>query len=377
MKRKVNIAVLVSGGGTNLQALIDAQRSGIIVSGEIKVVISSKTGAYALMRAKSAGIPAFTVERKECSSTSEFEEKIIGILKDNDIEGIILAGFLSILSEDFTRRYSNRIINVHPALIPSFCGKGFYGLKVHEQALKKGVKVSGATVHLVNEICDGGEILAQRAVQVKDSDTPETLQKRIMEQAEWKLLPVATEKLCRRILNQKKPETPEVMLKKWDIHDAPVLADMVSRIDRRYLSNRIPDPYTEADAIWFITEMVQKSEADSSGIFKKIIVDGKVVGSISVKKRHGLHSNVGKVGYYLIPEYHSMGIMTEAVKMICAEALSKLSIKRIEGSTFESNIASQRVLEKAGFEFEGVLKDSLFKNGRYYNECVYGMVKGE
>ena len=171
-----------------MQALIDAEKSGVLTSGEIVCVISSKAGAYALERAKNAGIDAVTVSRKDCRDLSEFEAGIVKALEDHGAEVIILAGFMSILSEDFTKRYANRIINVHPALIPSFCGKGYYGLKVHEEALKKGVKVSGATVHLVNEVCDGGEILAQKAVEVKEGDTPEKLQRRIMEQAEWKLL---------------------------------------------------------------------------------------------------------------------------------------------------------------------------------------------
>ena len=377
MQKKVKIAVLVSGGGTNLQALIDAQSSGILVSGEIVCVISSKAGAYALERAKKAGIDAVTVSRKDCRDLAEFEAGIIAALEEHKAEIIILAGFMSILSEDFTRRYANRIINVHPALIPSFCGKGYYGLKVHEEALKKGVKVSGATVHLVNEICDGGEILAQKAVEVKDSDTPETLQRRIMEQAEWKLLPEAAEKLCRRILNEKKPETPSFTLRKWELSDAKALAESIGKIDRKYLSERMPDPYTEKDAEWFITEMAQKGEAENTGVFCGIVVDGKAVGNISVEKLSGLRSNVGVIGYYLIPEFYGRGIMTAAAKMICAEAFEKLDISRIEGTVFEPNIGSRRVLEKAGFELEGVLKNSFCKNGKLYNECIYGSVKGD
>lgn len=377
MERKVKIAVLVSGGGTNLQALIDAQQSGILVSGEIVCVISSKAGAYALERAKKAGIDAVTVSRKDCRDLEEFESGIIKALTAHNAEVIILAGFMSILSEDFTKRYSNRIINVHPALIPSFCGKGYYGLKVHEEALKKGVKVSGATVHLVNEVCDGGEILAQKAVEVKDGDTPETLQRRIMEQAEWKLLPEAAEKLCRRILNEKKPETPSFTLRKWELSDTEALAEMVGKIDRKYLSDRLPNPYTEKDAEWFITEMVQKGEAENTGVFYGIVVDGKPVGSISVEKGSGLRSNVGVIGYYLIPEFYGRGIMTAAAKMICAEAFERLDISRVEGTIFEPNIGSRRVLEKAGFELEGVLKDAFYKNGKLYNEYVYGLTKGE
>ena len=368
------IAVLVSGGGTNLQALIDAQGSGVLVSGEIVCVISSKAGAYALERAKNAGIDAVTVPRKELGP-EEFEAGIISAIEAHGAEVIILAGFMSILSEEFTKKYANRIINVHPALIPSFCGKGYYGLRVHEEALKKGVKVSGATVHLVNEVCDGGEILAQKAVEVKDGDTPETLQRRIMEQAEWKLLPEAAEKLCRRILNGKKPETPEITLRKWEISDAKALAEMVGKIDRKYLSDRMPNPYTEKDAEWFITEMAQKSEAEKTGVFYEIVVDGKAAGSISVEKRSGLRSGAGVIGYYLIPEYYGRGIMTEAVKRICAEAFRKLGLVRIEGTVFEPNIGSRRVLEKAGFELEGILKDAFFKYGKYFNEYIYGLTE--
>ena len=193
---KTKIAVFVSGGGTNLQALIDAQASGIIKSGEIVLVLSSNPKAYALERAKNAGIKGVTVSRKECADAGEFEAKIIAELEKSGAELIVLAGFMSILSADFTRRYENRIINVHPSLIPSFCGKGFYGLAVHEAALKYGVKVSGATVHYVNGVVDGGRIIKQKAVYINDDDTPETLQKRIMEEAEWKILPEAIEEIC-------------------------------------------------------------------------------------------------------------------------------------------------------------------------------------
>ncbi len=191
-----DIAVLVSGGGTNLQALIDAQKSGIIKSGKIKLVVSNNANAYALTRAKDNGINTATVLKKECSSQAEFEQKIIDILKENDIDLIVLAGFMSILSVNFTDTFRDRIINVHPSLIPSFCGEGFYGLRVHEAALSKGVKVTGATVHFVNEIPDGGNIIVQKAVDVFEGDTPEILQKRVMEQAEWKILPAATELVC-------------------------------------------------------------------------------------------------------------------------------------------------------------------------------------
>ena len=198
-----NIAVFVSGGGTNLQALIDAQKAGIIHSGEIKVVIASREGVYALERAKKAGIPAMAVQKKDFPSQQDYEQKLIDVLESYDIDMIVLAGFLSILSRDFIRHYRNRIINVHPSLIPSFCGKGYYGLKVHEAALSYGVKVTGATVHYVNEVPDGGQIIYQKAVDIQPDDTPETLQRRVMEQAEWILLPRATEKVCSDIVKEK------------------------------------------------------------------------------------------------------------------------------------------------------------------------------
>lgn len=196
---KTKIAVFVSGGGTNLQALIDAEQSGIISNGEITLVLSSSPDAYALTRAKKAGIKTCVVSRKELTSQKEFEEKIINALEEEKIEMIVLAGFMSILSENFTSRYRNRIINVHPSLIPSFCGKGFYGLRVHKAALEYGVKVTGATVHFVNEIPDGGKIILQKAVEIKDHDTPETLQLRVMQQAEWKILPEATDIVAKEI----------------------------------------------------------------------------------------------------------------------------------------------------------------------------------
>ena len=198
---KTKIAVLVSGGGTNLQALIDAQNSGIINSGEIVAVISNKPDVYALTRASNAGIKGYVANKKELGKG--FEDELVRILTEVKADIIILAGFMCILSENFTKRYPNRIINVHPALIPSFCGEGFYGLHVHEAALEKGVKVTGATVHFVNEICDGGEIIAQKAVEVLEGDTPETLQRRVMEQAEWIILPLAAEKVSAQIMKQK------------------------------------------------------------------------------------------------------------------------------------------------------------------------------
>lgn len=202
MNNKVNIAVLVSGGGTNLQALIDAQKSGIITSGEIKLVVSSNKNAYALKRAENAGIKTAVCERKDFSQ-KEFEESILNALEKEKIEVIVLAGFMSILSADFVKRYPERIINVHPSLIPSFCGEGFYGLRVHKAALDYGVKVTGATVHFVNEIPDGGRIIIQKAVDIEENDTPEILQKRVMENAEWIILPAAAEKVCKEIKERK------------------------------------------------------------------------------------------------------------------------------------------------------------------------------
>ena len=202
--QKAKIAVLVSGGGTNLQALIDSQKSNIIKSGEIVLVVSNNPNAYAITRASLAGIPSVIVSKKELGSQEAFEEKLIGVLEENGIELIILAGFMSILSESFTSRYPKRIINVHPSLIPSFCGKGFYGLRVHEEALKKGVKVTGATVQYVNEIPDGGEIILQRSVSVKRNETPESLQQKVMRQAEWKILPKAAELVSNEIIKSRK-----------------------------------------------------------------------------------------------------------------------------------------------------------------------------
>ena len=192
----LRIAVLVSGGGTNLQALIDAEKSGIIKNGKIELVLSSKEGVYALERAKNANIKTEVVERKDYSDIEAYSQKLIDVLKENNIDLIVLAGFMTIISESVSRAFENKIVNVHPALIPSFCGKGFYGLHVHEAALSKGVKLSGATVHFVTEVCDGGPIIMQKAVEVKDDDTPETLQRRIMEEAEWKILPEAVSLIC-------------------------------------------------------------------------------------------------------------------------------------------------------------------------------------
>ena len=202
MNNKVNLAVLVSGGGTNLQALIDAQKNGIITSGEIKLVVSSNKNAYALKRAENAGIKTAVCERKGFSQ-KEFEDNILNALEKEKIEVIVLAGFMSILSADFVKRYPDKIINVHPSLIPSFCGEGFYGLRVHKAALDYGVKVTGATVHFVNERPDGGRIIMQKAVEIKENDTPEALQKRVMENAEWIILPAAAEKVCKEIKERK------------------------------------------------------------------------------------------------------------------------------------------------------------------------------
>ena len=200
---KTRIAVLVSGDGTNLQALIDAEKSGVLKSGEIVLVLSNKPGANSLKRAADAGIRTETVENKDFSDRSAFEAEIISRLEQSGAELIILAGFMCILSADFTARYPKRIINVHPSLIPSFCGEGFYGLRVHEAALERGVRVTGATVHYVNEITDGGEIILQKAVEVKEGDTPEILQRRVMEEAEWLLLPRAAELVSKRIIREK------------------------------------------------------------------------------------------------------------------------------------------------------------------------------
>ena len=200
---KIRIAVLVSGGGTNLQALIDAQANGSLQSGEIALVVSNKPGAYALERAKRAGIETLTLTRTDCGSQEGFETALMEALDSRKIGLIVLAGFMSILSASFTGHYENRMINIHPSLIPSFCGKGYYGLRVHEAALAYGVKVTGATVHYVNEVPDGGKILLQKAVSVEPGDTPETLQRRVMEQAEWRILPEAAEMVSAELLNDK------------------------------------------------------------------------------------------------------------------------------------------------------------------------------
>ena len=201
--KKIKVAVLVSGGGTNLGALIAAEKKGIITSGEISLVISNKVGAYALERARMVGIEALTVTKAECGSQEAFEDRLLEELRSRGIELIVLAGFMAILSERFTSAYKDRIINVHPSLIPSFCGKGFYGLRVHEAALEYGVKVTGATVHYVNEIPDGGKIILQKSVEIQDGDTPELLQKRVMEEAEWIILPKACELVSKKLLAER------------------------------------------------------------------------------------------------------------------------------------------------------------------------------
>ena len=200
---KTRIAVLVSGGGTNLQALIDAQKAGKLHSGEIVLVVSNVKDAYALTRAENAGIPGVTLTKKACGGQAGFEAALLALLQKESIDLIILAGFLSILSADFTSKYPERILNIHPSLIPSFCGAGFYGLKVHEAALSYGVKVTGATVHYVNEIPDGGKIILQKAVDILPDDTPEILQRRVMEQAEWILLPQAAELVSEKLMKEK------------------------------------------------------------------------------------------------------------------------------------------------------------------------------
>lgn len=200
MNKKIRIAVLVSGNGTNLQALINAQKNKIIKSGKIELVISNNSNAFALKRAEKSKIPFEIISKKECKKIEEFEKKLKEILKSYKIELIVLAGFMSVLSKNFVKDYPKRIINIHPSLIPSFCGKNFYGIKVHEEAIKRGVKITGATTHFVNEIVDGGEIIMQKAVKVLDNNTAEKLQKRVMESAEWIILPKTVEKVCKSLI---------------------------------------------------------------------------------------------------------------------------------------------------------------------------------
>lgn len=200
MNKKIRIAVLVSGNGTNLQALINAQKNKIIKSGKIELVISNNSNAFALKRAEKSKIPFEIISKKECKKIEEFEKKLKEILKSYKIELIVLAGFMSVLSKNFVKDYPKKIINIHPSLIPSFCGKNFYGIKVHEEAIKRGVKITGATTHFVNEIIDGGEIIMQKSVKVLDNDTAEKLQKRVMESAEWIILPKTVEKVCKSLI---------------------------------------------------------------------------------------------------------------------------------------------------------------------------------
>ncbi|TXJ20483.1 phosphoribosylglycinamide formyltransferase [Brachyspira aalborgi] len=200
MNKKIRIAVLVSGNGTNLQSLINAQKNKIIKSGKIELVISNNSNAFALKRAEKSKIPFEIISKKECKKIEEFERKLKEILKSYKIELIVLAGFMSVLSKNFVKDYPKKIINIHPSLIPSFCGKNFYGIKVHEEAIKRGVKITGATTHFVNEIVDGGEIIMQKAVKVLDNDTAEKLQKRVMESAEWIILPKTVEKVCKSLI---------------------------------------------------------------------------------------------------------------------------------------------------------------------------------
>lgn len=200
MNKKIRIAVLVSGNGTNLQSLINAQKNKIIKSGKIELVISNNSNAFALKRAEKSKIPFEIISKKECKKIEEFERKLKEILKSYKIELIVLAGFMSVLSKNFVKDYPKRIINIHPSLIPSFCGKNFYGIKVHEEAIKRGVKITGATTHFVNEIVDGGEIIMQKAVKVLNNDTAKKLQKRVMESAEWIILPKTVEKVCKSLI---------------------------------------------------------------------------------------------------------------------------------------------------------------------------------
>lgn len=200
MNKKIRIAVLVSGNGTNLQALINAQKNKVIKNGKIELVISNNSNAFALKRAEKSKIPFEIISKKECKKIEEFEKKLKEILKSYKIELIVLAGFMSVLSKNFVKDYPKRIINIHPSLIPSFCGKNFYGIKVHEEAIKRGVKITGATTHFVNEIIDGGEIIMQKSVKVLDNDTAEKLQKRVMESAEWIILPKTVEKVCKSLI---------------------------------------------------------------------------------------------------------------------------------------------------------------------------------
>ena len=238
---KTKIAVFVSGGGTNLQALLDAQAEGKLQDGQIVLVLSSNPGAYALQRAEKAGVSSVTVSRKDSASQAEFEAAISRELENAGIEMIVLAGFMSILSADFTARWENRIINVHPSLIPSFCGKGYYGLRVHEAALRYGVKVTGATVHYVNEVPDGGQIILQKAVDVLPGDTPEVLQRRVMEQAEWQLLPRAAQLVAKRIRDDKSKTERKGQMDIYKINTPEELIQGNSYVGRGIVIGKTPD----------------------------------------------------------------------------------------------------------------------------------------
>ena len=238
---KTRIAVFVSGGGTNLQALLDAQAEGKLQDGQIVLVLSSNPGAYALQRAEKAGVSSVTVSRKDSASQAEFEAAISRELENAGIEMIVLAGFMSILSADFTARWEKRIINVHPSLIPSFCGKGYYGLRVHEAALRYGVKVTGATVHYVNEVPDGGQIILQKAVDILPGDTPEVLQRRVMEQAEWQLLPRAAQLVAKRIRDEKSKTERKGQMDVYQIHSPEELIQGNSYVGRGIVIGKTPD----------------------------------------------------------------------------------------------------------------------------------------
>ena len=238
---KTKIAVFVSGGGTNLQALLDAQAEGKLQDGQIVLVLSSNPGAYALQRAEKAGVSSVTVSRKDSASQAEFEAAISRELEKAGIEMIVLAGFMSILSADFTARWEKRIINVHPSLIPSFCGKGYYGLRVHEAALRYGVKVTGATVHYVNEVPDGGQIILQKAVDILPGDTPEVLQRRVMEQAEWQLLPRAAQLVAKRIRDEKSKTERKGQMDIYKINTPEELIQGNSYVGRGIVIGKTPD----------------------------------------------------------------------------------------------------------------------------------------
>ena len=260
---KTKIAVFVSGGGTNLQALLDAQAEGKLQDGQIVLVLSSNPGAYALQRAEKAGVSSVTVSRKDSASQAEFEAAISRELENAGIEMIVLAGFMSILSADFTARWEKRIINVHPSLIPSFCGKGYYGLRVHEAALRYGVKVTGATVHYVNEVPDGGQIILQKAVDILPGDTPEVLQRRVMEQAEWQLLPQAAQLVAKRIRDEKSKTERKGQMDIYKINTPEELIQGNSYVGRGIVIGKTPDA-SKAVIAYFI---MGRSENSRNRVF--------------------------------------------------------------------------------------------------------------